>query len=131
MTDRLDVATRKGLFTIERRNGAWAVAGTAFLGDNCSMVLRDPRSPATVYCALDHGHFGVKLHRTDDDGRTWSEIGVPAYPPMPEGYEPKRRPEAGEPVPWDLKLVWTLETGGTDEPDALLAAIQSVTTNRT
>jgi hypothetical protein len=121
MTQRLDVATRKGLFTIERAGGAWTITGSAFLGDNCSMVLRDPRDPKTVYCALDHGHFGVKMHRSDDAGRTWSEVGVPVYPPKPEGHEPQRPPAEGKPAPWDLKLVWTLEPAGPNEPDALWA----------
>ena len=28
------------------------------------------------YAALDHGHFGVKLHRSDDRGATWTEIAI-------------------------------------------------------
>ena len=36
-------------------------------------------SPWYGYAALDLGHFGVKLHRSDDDGSTWNEIATPSY----------------------------------------------------
>jgi hypothetical protein len=39
MADRLHVGTRKGLFELARRNGAWEVAGAHFLGDPVSAVL--------------------------------------------------------------------------------------------
>jgi hypothetical protein len=43
------------------------------------MVLRDPRD-GYRYLALDHGHFGTKLHRSSGDGTTWEEIAVPVFP---------------------------------------------------
>jgi len=73
MANRLLVATRKGLFTIDRRGTTrprWSVARTAFLGDNVSMVL-PPDATGRMLAALDHGHFGVKLHRSTDGGRRW------------------------------------------------------------
>ena len=42
MSERLHVASRKGLFTLER-SGGWHVARMDFLGDNCSAILTDPR----------------------------------------------------------------------------------------
>jgi photosystem II stability/assembly factor-like uncharacterized protein len=114
----LDVATRKGLFTLERGPAGWRVSNVAHLGDNASMVLRDPRDGA-LYVALGHGHFGVKLHRSNDGGRTWTEITAPAYPPMPEGYEPGKHPFFGTPIEWRLELVWSLEQGGADRPGRL------------
>src|SRR5271169_5081839 len=33
MTDRIHVGTRKGLFELRRRQGAWEIVGTHFLGD--------------------------------------------------------------------------------------------------
>src|SRR4051812_26341705 len=68
MSDRAFVATRKGLFTLERTaNGRahWAVKDVAFLGDNCPMFLPDERD-GTLYAALSHGHFGSKFHRSPD-----------------------------------------------------------------
>jgi hypothetical protein len=111
MTDRLRIATRKGLFTVSRRAGGWTVGEPAFLGDPVSMVLDDPRDGA-LYAALNLGHFGVKVRRSADDGRTWQELEAPAYPPQPA--------DAGGP-PWKLVQIWSLETGGTDEPGVLWA----------
>jgi hypothetical protein len=71
VSNQLLVSTRKGLFTIERSgSGRWRIARTAFLSDNVSMVLPDPRD-GSVYAALEHGHFGTKLHRSPDGGATW------------------------------------------------------------
>jgi hypothetical protein len=117
MSNRIHVATRKGLFTVDRASGGWAVSGTSFLADNCSMVLRDGRDGA-LYAALDHGHFGVKLHRSRDDGAAWEEIAVPAYPTRPEGAPPETD-SFGKPLPESLKLIWALETGGPDQPGRL------------
>ena len=70
---RLHLATRKGLFTLDRNITDWSITRVDFVGDNVSMVLHDPRN-GTLYAALDHGHFGVKLHRSTDDGQNWQEI---------------------------------------------------------
>ena len=43
MSDRLYVATRKGLFTIERNGSAWDVTGTSFVGDPVTILLDDAR----------------------------------------------------------------------------------------
>lgn len=108
MSEKAFVATRKGLFTLRRRGGEWRVGGAAFLGDNVTLVLPDPRDGA-VYAALEHGHFGAKLHRSDDGGETWTECAAPAYPPAPP--EGDKLPD-GKPWPWSLKLVWALEAAG-------------------
>jgi photosystem II stability/assembly factor-like uncharacterized protein len=97
MADRLLAATRKGLFDIRRSGaGRWEIANRCFLGDPVSMVLRDPHDGA-LYAALALGHFGVKLHRSGDDGVNWEEIGVPGY----AGID-------GDP---SLKMIWSLEAG--------------------
>ena len=47
MSDTLLVSTRKGLFTVSRKRGAWAISAVDFLGDNVSVTLADrPRWPA-------------------------------------------------------------------------------------
>jgi hypothetical protein len=89
MTSRLLVGTRKGLFLLERApqgGPSWRIARTAFLGDPVTSVLAIPGTDRR-YAALDHGHFGVKLHRSDDGGEHWEEIEAPAYPPKPDGVE--------------------------------------------
>lgn len=110
MSDRAFVATRKGLFTLARSGGKWKIAQASFLGDNCSMCLADPRS-GKLYAGLNHGHFGCKLHRSADGGKTWTEIAAPAYPEQPAGWEEPPNPMSGKRTPWRLELIWALETG--------------------
>ena len=70
MSQHLFAGTRKGLFTLSRRNGSWALSDTAFIGVPVSMVFQNP-ARGDLIAALDHGHFGVKLHRSADGGRSW------------------------------------------------------------
>lgn len=111
MHPRLRVATRKGLFTVVRDPDSWKPGSPAFLADPVSAVLDDPRD-GTLYAALNLGHFGVKLKRSRDDGRTWEEIPPPVYP---------RQPDDAPGSPGSLSLIWCLEAGGTDQPGTLWA----------
>src|SRR5918996_4219106 len=43
------------------------------------MVLFDQRD-STTYAALNLGHFGVKLHRSSDEGKNWEECAGPHSP---------------------------------------------------
>jgi hypothetical protein len=118
VSNKIYVATRKGLFTVEqRRQREWAISGLSFLGDNVSMVLEDARG-RMLYAALEHGHFGPKLQRSSDGGNTWEERAVPVYPPKPEGVE-DLDPMRKTPIPWSVQRIWALEAGAPDEPGAL------------
>ena len=117
MSDRILVASKKGLFTLERKGGRWAVARRQFLGDHLSLVMGDARSGA-LFAAFQHGHFGVKLQRSTDGGATWAECGQPLYPKKPEG-EIDNDPMRGKPIEWVTERVWALETGGADQPGVL------------
>jgi hypothetical protein len=114
MNDRLLVATRKGLFRIARRGGEWIIDGVDFLGDNVTLAFTDPRDGKS-YAALDHGHFGVKMHRSTAEG--WEEIAAPAYPPKPEGLE--EIDMWGRPLAWSTTRIWALQAGGADEPGTI------------
>ena len=114
MSDRLAVSTRKGLFWVERDKGGWRVAHVDFLGDNVTLALHDPRS-GYDYAVLNHGHFGVKLHRRAYG--VWKEIAAPAYPPKPEGLID--RDGWGRDIPYSLINVFSLETGGPEEEGLL------------
>lgn len=107
------VATRKGLFRIERQDsGTWRIVQVAHLAENVSMVLAEPAARGgTIYAALDHGHFGPKLKRSSDGGASWETCGVPTYPPRPEGTAPELDPN-GRPLPWSVQRIWALESGG-------------------
>src|SRR4051794_26250424 len=107
MAERMLVATRKGLLSFERSGRSWQVARNDFPGVPVTAVLADARDGA-LYAALKHGHFGTKLHRSDDEGRTWTELPAPAF----------AADAAGSPA---LFQVWTLEAGGTDRPGRLWA----------
>lgn len=117
MSDRCFVSTRKGLFTLERGAPGWSVTRAHFVGDNVTLTMHDPRS-GDLIAALNHGHFGIKLHRSRTGGDTWEEIAAPKYPEKPADYVPKM-PVEGTPVDWSLKLVWALEPGGANEPGVI------------
>ena len=116
MSDRALVATRKGLFSLTRRRARdWQLSLLGFRGDPVSMVLADPRDER-LYAALNLGHFGVKLHRSDDRGRTWEECAVPVY-----AHEATETDEEGETTEPSLVQIWSLEHGGIDQTGTLWA----------
>jgi hypothetical protein len=113
MSNRILVSTRKGLFTLTKASGKWQLAGSpAFLGDNVTNALFDARD-GTLYAALNLGHFGVKLRRSSDQGKTWEEVGVPSYAEFGPAAEGQSAPT--------LALIWILESGGPNEKGVLWA----------
>jgi hypothetical protein len=109
------VASRKGLFVWEGEGTSWRITALHFPGEPVTSVLADPRD-GHWYAALRLGHFGVKLHRSADRGRSWTEVAAPAFPPKPaEG------PMADDTTPWTVDLVWSMAAGGADEPGVLWA----------
>lgn len=101
------VGSRKGLFRYDETAHGWQVAGPpAFLAAPVTMLLDDPRDGA-LYVALSHGHFGCKLHRSDDRGATWKELSAPAFP------------KSDAPDAPALELIWELVPAGPDQPGAL------------
>ncbi len=93
------VATRKGLFELQRSGQRWRMARNHFLGEPVTLVLPPlPGQPALA--ALNLGHFGVKLHASDDPGAGWREVAVPVYPEQP--------PATTGPA-WTLVQIWALE----------------------
>lgn len=109
MASRMLVGSRKGLFILELSAGDWRIARQAFLGQPVSMVLDDPRD-GSLYAALNLGHFGAKLHRSDDGGTTWTEVAAPAFP----------KEEGKEDAP-SLGMIWALEAAGLDMPGVIWA----------
>ena len=101
------VGSRKGLFRYDETPLGWQVAGPpAFLAAPVTMLLDDPRD-GSLYVALSHGHFGCKLHRSDDRGLTWKELPAPVFP------------KSDAPDAPALELIWELVPGGLDEPGAV------------
>lgn len=106
MSDRLWVSTRKGLFRLRPQGSGWAVDNVSFLSQPLSVMFPDARD-GSLYAALNLGHFGVKLHRSQDGGETWTEVGVPAYDKAPDGTGPS------------LHQIWAIEAAGPSADDGL------------
>jgi photosystem II stability/assembly factor-like uncharacterized protein len=100
------IATRKGLFKLDSEHN---ISEVAFIGDPVSMVLTDNKNNVW-YAALDLGHFGVKLHRSDDQGQSWKEVSAPSYPQTDD----KAKGDS-------LELIWCLEFAEPGHPDKLWA----------
>jgi hypothetical protein len=114
LVDRIHVATRKGLIILDRVEARhWRINHTVFVGEPVTVVLPDRRD-GTVYAGLKLGHFGPKLRRSRDGGKTWSECAEPRFPAIGK----KRSGEAKAPSVFQL---WSLEAGGVDRPGVLWA----------
>ncbi|MBU3068244.1 hypothetical protein KOI40_00250 [Aestuariicella sp. G3-2] len=99
MAQRLLVATRKGLFDLRQQDGDWKICQRSFPGEPVSMVWRGLwQGKSVMLAALNLGHFGTKLHRSTDDGKSWQEVAVPVYPVT-----------EGEADGASLELIWSLE----------------------
>src|SRR5512138_153961 len=103
----LMAATRKGLFDVDF-DGTAQPRCIGFLGDPVSAVLQNAHDGA-LYAALNLGHFGVKLHRSDDFGQTWTELPAPAFP---VGIAADKD---GEKAP-SVSLIWSLAPSGPEQP---------------
>lgn len=112
MADRFLAGTRKGLFVFDVERRRAALRDVHFLGEPVSAVLS--LSDREWFVALALGHFGVKLHYTDDGGASFHEIATPVYPPKPEGVE-DLDPMRNQPIPWVVQQMWVLESGGGSE----------------
>jgi len=100
MNMKLTVCTRKGLFVLEAGGAGWAVQRHHFPGEPVTAFLSDADG-AHCLAALRLGHFGVKLWRSADAGKTWTESAAPAYPPKPD--------DATDTAPWAVDQIWILE----------------------
>ncbi|GAP12595.1 protein containg BNR/Asp-box repeat [Longilinea arvoryzae] len=103
------LGTRKGLLMLEHSAGAWKTVRHAFPGLTVSYSFRDPRSEA-IWAALDTGHWGPKLQRSQDGGQTWEEVELPKYP---------AGAELGDGTPASLSYIWLVAPGGSDQPRRL------------
>lgn len=109
------VATRKGLFVVQGGGANWSIASHHFAGEPVTQVLADRRD-GSWYAALRLGHFGVKLHKSSDQGQSWQEMAAPAFP-----VKPAEGPWADDPTPWSVDLIWSLAAGGANERGTLWA----------
>ena len=109
MADTVLVGTRKGLIVFSRQATGWRRESEHFVGVQATYVGVDRRHN-TVWACLNHGHWGVKLHRSADLGTTWDECDVPTF-----GWGTEITPGKAASVSY----LWTLQPGGADQPQRL------------
>lgn len=103
------LGTRKGLVIYVHNGKEWQHKSNHFLGIPVSLTYADPRTNIWWAC-LDHGHWGVKLHRSNNEGLDWEELDAPK---LPEGEEVR------EGVPAAVKYIWAFAHAGMNRPNEL------------
>ncbi|MEP7266222.1 MAG: glycosyl hydrolase, partial [Saprospiraceae bacterium] len=91
------------------KNGTWQLENSSFEGIPVSIAYADERN-GNWWACLDHGHWGVKMHYSDDRGKTWHEVPAPSFP---EGSEVKSG------MPATTRYIWAMSHGGTTNPSRL------------
>ncbi|MDJ0973499.1 MAG: glycosyl hydrolase [Planctomycetota bacterium] len=100
-SNRLLIGTRKGLLEVTRGDGGWSLGEMQLPGQPIAYACRDPRN-GSIWASIDHGHWGVKLSRSTDDGATFEEVEPPKYP---------------EHTGKTARYYWVLEPGHADTPE--------------
>ncbi len=106
----LFLSTRKGLILYRKSSDSWNYHSTHFPGIPVTLSYIDKQTD-TWWACLDHGHWGIKLHKSIDQGNNWEEVEAPKYP---EGLEVK------EGVPAINKYIWAFTNGGSAQNEKLL-----------
>jgi ligand-binding sensor domain-containing protein len=103
------VSTRKGLVIAEKKVNSWTILESHFDAIPVTFSYEDPRN-GHWWVALDHGHWGIKLHKSEDKGKSWSKMTVPMYP---ENAEIKKGIKAS------TSFIWSINQGGLNYPDRM------------
>jgi len=106
----LFLGTRKGLIIYKKSERSWDYHSSHFPGIPVTLAYADEHTK-TWWACLDHGHWGIKLHKSIDQGNNWEELEAPKYQ---EGLEIK------DGVPATNKYIWAITNGGKNNPDKLL-----------
>jgi len=106
----LFLSTRKGLIIYKKSATTWTYQSTHFLGIPVTLTYVDEQTK-TWWACLDHGHWGIKLHKSIDQGSNWEEVNAPKYP---EGLEIKPG------VPATNKYIWAFTNGGKNQKEKLI-----------
>lgn len=98
MADRILVGTRKGTFVVEKKSGRYRPCLLGHTGAGVNYVAADPFT-GTLWAALGHGHWGAKLSRSTDGGRTWSDASQVKFPTGARYIAPAMPNEDGSEAP--------------------------------
>ena len=110
MKRKMLLGTRKGLVTLCHDGRQWQIEREDFAGIPVSYAMHDHRT-GKLWACLEHGHWGGKLHRSDDMGRSWVEVPAPRYP------DGATRPDDDQPA--NTSYMWIIQPGGDDQPERL------------
>ena len=129
MSDMILLGTRKGTVIFDRSDGHWRPRPITHAGIPVCYAARDPRD-GTLWCSLDHGHWGPKLSRSRDGGKTWEDVLSLKYPggaryivkvlPTPD-FDPEApvgRPEYADAT---VYKIWNIAFGSAEQPGRLYA----------
>ena len=111
------LGTRKGLIILKQSKGKWAFHSLSHQGAAVSYAAVDARH-GNLWACLDHGHWGVKLHRSHDGGATWEELTAPKYPENAE-FGKWIPPDQRTVLPATLKYLWVFAEGGVDQGERI------------
>lgn len=129
MSNMILLGTRKGTVMLERTKDGWRPRPVMHAGIPVCYAARDPRD-GTLWASLDHGHWGPKLSRSRDEGKTWEDIASVKYPkgaryivkylPTPD-FDPEA--PAGQPEYSDATVykIWNITFGNADQPGRMYA----------
>ncbi len=127
MSDQILLGTRKGTLILDRLASGWQARTLCHPGVSVSYASGDPRD-GTLWAALDHGHWGPKLSRSNDGGETWKDVPQIKYPAqarfvasyLPGPDDPPENPSK-KPEYKDAKLLklWVIAFGGADQPGTM------------
>ena len=112
----LILGTHKGLLILKKEQNGWQLHSQSFLGVPFSYAMVDHRTGALWACA-DHGHWGQKLYRSNDMGKSFDEVESPKYPDGAMMFDVF---SGGEPKQATTSYLWTIVPGGDDQPNRLL-----------
>jgi hypothetical protein len=108
------VGTMKGAFILrsDQSRSHWDVAGPYFAGRAIYGFACDDRNGRhCLWAAVNSPFWGSYLSSSDDFGRTWSE---------PDTYAIKFPEDTG----LELKQIWQLAPGASDQPDTLYCGVE-------
>lgn len=127
MTRTLLLGTRKGTVILDHTSSGWRPRTIEHAGIPVCYATRDPRT-GTLWSCLDHGHWGPKLSRSEDDGKSWQDITSLKYPEgaryitkfLPTGDEDEQ-PKANNYSNAAVYKIWHLAFGHTSQPGRIYA----------
>ena len=112
--NQLLVGTGKGLILFEKKGDTWTYQGDVFLGLPVSSMYINEWT-GDWWVALAHKHWGQKLHRSVDKGKSWAEIQAPKYP---------QGTEVSPGKPATLRYIWAISGGGPDKKEHIFVGTE-------